>query len=115
MLATDLRRTEKFYGSLGFMIEKADDEVVIAVLGKFYIHFHTTEGFNLSFRADLPNEPVGRGMLIYIEVDDAKSYSESLKKSGIIGSVPQQMPWGNIEFGLQDPDGYNLCFYQLKK
>jgi hypothetical protein len=48
-------------------------------------------------------------------VDDIEEFhkavvSEGLKPAG----EPERAPSGNREFALQDPDGYNIVFFQKK-
>ena len=55
----------------------------------------------------------GRGMYVYISVDDVDKKYEELIKIGLKPATkPRDWNWGNREFILKDPDGYKLCFWQ---
>lgn len=115
MLADDLKKTEAFYTALGFEIVRSDEKAVGVKLGNFYMDFHGKEEYLVGFRKDLAtDEPRGTGVSIYIEVEDVTAFHSKLTASNLMPfSAPEKMPWNNIEFGIKDPDGYVLCFYQL--
>lgn len=55
----------------------------------------------------------GRGMYIYVLVDDIDNTYSRLQKNGITPYTEQKnWDWGNREFIVKDPDGYKLCFWQ---
>ncbi|MEK7645003.1 MAG: VOC family protein [Patescibacteria group bacterium] len=120
LLTDDLKKAAAFYQSLGFDCIRSDGKGVMLKLGAFEIHFHEKEEYALGFRKNLPTDlhhsKKGLGVLIQIEVDNAETYHTELLAKGLRPiESPEKMPWGNIEFGIQDPDGYTLCFYELPK
>lgn len=49
----------------------------------------------------------------FLEVDDARALHQELVARGVpIAKAPEQQPWGNLDFYVEDPDGYILCFSQ---
>ena len=64
-----------------------------------------------SFPGDGP--PGTRGVQIY--VDDVKAVYSEFKQNGapVDGDI-QDQDWGNLEIGLQDPDGNGLTISQSK-
>jgi catechol 2,3-dioxygenase-like lactoylglutathione lyase family enzyme len=115
ILVEDLKRTHSFYRSLGFEVLRSDAKGVGVRLGEFYMDFHTKEEFLIGERKDLyVGGNKGTGVIICVEVDDAQNCYDSFMTKGIAALYPpEKMPWGNIEFCVQDPDGYTLCFYEL--
>ena len=56
-----------------------------------------------------PNERVGRGLEIVLEVDDIDALYAHVRSQGWpISSPLQQQAWGLRDFRLIDPDGYYL-------
>ncbi|MCE9594600.1 MAG: VOC family protein [Planctomycetes bacterium] len=56
------------------------------------------------------NKP-GVGITTYLRVDDVDAYHAKVKTKGIQARAPKTQFYGQRDFTLQDPDGYNLCFY----
>jgi len=58
----------------------------------------------------------GRGMYIYIKVDDVDAKYKELSALGVQQiTEPKNWDWGNREFIVKDPDGYKLCFWSPAK
>lgn len=111
----DNKLSEKFYKKLGFEIVKFDDEVSEVQLGVFKIALVTLRDEN-EFSRDSMSGDKGRGMYVYIKVDDVDKVYESLKDRGIEPAThPRDWEWGNREFVVKDPDGYKLCFWTPSK
>jgi uncharacterized glyoxalase superfamily protein PhnB len=50
---------------------------------------------------------------VYIRVDDADAiYAEVQERGAPIDYTIYDTPWGHREFGVQDPDGYDIAFGQ---
>jgi uncharacterized glyoxalase superfamily protein PhnB len=50
---------------------------------------------------------------VYIRVDDADAiYAEVQDRGAPIDYTIYDTPWGHREFGVQDPDGYDIAFGQ---
>ena len=55
----------------------------------------------------------GAGMTVHFQIDDAHAYWEHLGQLGIpLQERPEDQPWGYREFGVTDPDGYEIEFIQ---
>lgn len=106
------RVSEKFYKKLGFDIVRANDSHSVMSLGGFELVLVNMRDEE-EFAKDSMTAEKGRGMYIYISVDnvDAK-HRELLDKGFQLATVPRNWSWGNREFILKDPDGYKLCFWQ---
>jgi len=104
--------SEKFYKKLGFEALQSDDKHSLVALGGFKIDLVSMRDED-QFNRDSMSVDKGRGMYIYINVDDVDAkYSELSEKGFRPYSEPKDWPWGNREFILKDPDGYKLCFWQ---
>lgn len=64
------------------------------------------------FTRDSMSGDKGRGVYIYIRVDDIDSKYQELLALGFTPTKPKDWPWNNREFVLKDPDGYKLCFWE---
>jgi catechol 2,3-dioxygenase-like lactoylglutathione lyase family enzyme len=76
-------------------------------------------GVQLMLHADGDTERVpsgsvrGAGVSVHFKVDDAHAYWENLKQLEIpLMEPPEDQPWGYREFGVKDPDGYEIEFVQ---
>ena len=107
--------SEKFYKKLGFDVTKSTDAYSEVDLGNFQIvlvNMRDEEEFN----GDSLSGTKGKGMYIYIKVEDVdKEYNRQLKLGLKPATKPRDWEWGNREFVLRDPDGYKLCFWQKIK
>lgn len=104
--------SEKFYKRLGFNVAQSDDEHSLMVLSSFGIDLVSMRD-EKPFTSDSMSGDKGRGMYIYIQVDNVDLvYHELLTKGIRPYTKPKDWPWGSREFITKDPDGYKLCFYQ---
>jgi uncharacterized glyoxalase superfamily protein PhnB len=72
------------------------------------INVHDEDGF----ARDAMTAIKGKGIYVYIKVDDVDESYEKFVKLGLQPATrPRDWPWGNWEFILKDPDGYKLCFW----
>lgn len=104
--------SEKFYKKLGFEIVRSDDYHSLVSLKGFGVDLVTMRDDDM-FAKDSMSADKGRGMYIYIYVDDVDStYAELIRLKLNANTEPKDWPWGNREFIIKDPDGYKLCFWQ---
>ena len=103
--------SEKFYKKLGFNIVRSQDDHTVVALNGIEITLLTMRDEDM-FNKDSMATEKGRGMYVYIKVDDVVTKHDSLLAIGIKPATePKDWPWGNREFILKDPDGYKLCFW----
>ena len=112
----DLDKTALFYETLGFLKSKHEPDRLSFRLNWFWIDFHPQDKENIpDFQKETNFENKGVGMFIYLSVEDVDDYYNYLLSKGLKpSSEPQDMPWGNREFVLRDPDGYKLVFFKKK-
>lgn len=102
----------KFYKKIGFDVMHMGDDHSVVVLHGFEITLVNMRDED-KFARDALSAEKGRGMYVYIRVEDVDKKYTSLLASGIKpASEPKNWEWGNREFILKDPDGYKLCFWQ---
>ena len=102
----------KFYKKLGFENMQSDDEHSIVRLGDFMLDLVSMRDEDI-FANDSMSANKGRGLYIYLHVDDVdETHAALLAKGFQPATQPKDWPWGNREFILKDPDGYKLCFWQ---
>lgn len=103
--------SQSFYKKLGFDVVRSDDQHSVVSLGNFEIALVTMRDEE-EFSKDSLNPEKGRGMYVYIQVDDVdKTFVDLKTKDFAPATEPRDWPWGNREFILKDPDGYKLCFW----
>ncbi len=112
----NLNKTATFYEALGFEIRKRETHHVTAYSNWFWIDFlaiskNEREGFAKGI--DLSNP--GSGVFLYLSVENVEEFHQYLVSKKIKTlTKPQDQPWGNCEFMLRDPDGYNLVIFKRK-
>lgn len=105
------RLSEKFYKKLGFEVIKSDDRHSVVRLGNLELVFVSMRDED-EFSRDSMSSEKGKGIYIYIAVDDVDAMHKELKAQGFEPRTePRDWEWGNREFILKDPDGYKLCFW----
>ncbi len=108
----DLEKTFEFYKTLGFDVEKSDGMVKFRV-NWFEMTFIDKE--HSTFKSGFEGEK-GRGMFVYIKVEDVDKFYKFVIEKGIKPSgEPKDWDWGNREFVIKDPDGYRLVFFNKVK
>lgn len=108
----DCTLSVKFYKKLGFAVQQADERNATVALGDFALLLVTMRDED-EFNGDSLAAEKGRGMYVYIQVDDVDAKYAELRKIGIVPATePRDWDWGNREFVAKDPDGYKLCFWQ---
>lgn len=105
--------SEKFYKKLGFEVVQSDDQHSLVSLHGFSIDLVSMRDEE-TFARDSMAADKGRGVYVYINVDNVDAKHQELMKAGFApATAPKNWPWGNREFILKDPDGYKLCLWQL--
>jgi len=111
----NLKKTAKFYETLGFEVRKQEADHITVYSNWFWIDFLSMD------QAERPGygidniENKGSGILIYLSVDDVDEFYKELQSNGIKpATVPANQPWGNREFILRDLDGYKLVIFKRK-
>ena len=115
-IVKNLNKTAAFYEALGFEIRKRESNHVTAYSNWFWVDFLAIgkDGRAKSSKeAALSNK--GAGVFLYLSVDNVDEFHQYLvsKKLKLL-TKPQDQPWGNREFTLRDPDGYNLVIFKRK-
>lgn len=108
LLSGDLRRTQKFYQTLGFELTGCFPDSQ---------HPHWIElrhaGVVLQFYAnalaDAPESPICSGTF-YIFPDDVNALAAQWRGVVDFAWGPEVMDYGMREFAIRDPDGYLLAF-----
>lgn len=112
----NLNKTVKFYETLGFETKKKDAVHATLYSNWFWMDFLTitkNEREEFTKGADLDNK--GAGIFLYLGVDNVDEFHKNILAQGLKPSTkPQDQPWGNREFILRDPDGYNLVIFKRK-
>jgi catechol 2,3-dioxygenase-like lactoylglutathione lyase family enzyme len=103
----DLSRAAEFYETIGFRRGKEEPDRVTFYVNWFFVTLVVQD------QAKVPAR--GEGVFLYVKVDDVEDFHKALVSEGLKpAGEPQRQPSGNREFVLQDPDGYNLVFFQKK-
>jgi uncharacterized glyoxalase superfamily protein PhnB len=112
----NLSKTTKFYETLGFETKKKEADHITVYSNWFWIDFLAiakNERDEFTKDVDLSNK--GAGTFLYLSVDNVDEFYKQLLSKGIKPTTkPQDQPWGNREFILRDPDGYNLVIFKRK-
>ena len=110
----NLNKAVSFYETLGFETKKQDASHATLYSNWFWIDFLAiakNERAEFTKVTDLSSK--GGGSFLYLSVDDVDEVHKELLSKGLKPSTkPQDQPWGNREFILRDPDGYNLVIFK---
>jgi predicted enzyme related to lactoylglutathione lyase len=101
----DLARATEFYETIGFRRGKAESDRVTFYVNWFFVTLVS------------PDQAVpaakGAGLFLYVKVDDVEEFHKAVVSKGLKPTgEPERQTSGSREFGLRDPDGYNLVFFQ---
>ena len=112
----NLIKTATFYENLGFEIRRKETNHITAYSNWFWIDF---VAIGKDERTKSQSEDVltnrGAGMAIYLTVENVDEFYEYVLSRKLKPlTKPQDQPWGNREFVLRDPDGYNLVIFKRK-
>ena len=112
----DLKKTAKFYETLGFEIRKSDPGHVTVYMNWFWMDFvAVSKETRAEYKKDASLAPKGAGHYTYLSVDDVDAFHRYLRSKGLKpASEPRDWPSGNREFIIRDPDGYKLVIFKRK-
>jgi catechol 2,3-dioxygenase-like lactoylglutathione lyase family enzyme len=103
----DLARAAEFYDTIGFRRGKEEEDRVTFYVNWFFVTLVAQDGAEAAAK--------GEGVFLYIKVDGVEEFHKAALSKGLKpAGEPERQPSGNREFALQDPDGYNLVFFQKK-
>ena len=110
----NVSRTAKFYETLGFAFRKREPHHATAYLNWFWIDFLSIDKeARADFRKEAKLAHKGAGVFLYLSVENVDDFYEGLLSKGLKPSTkPQDSPWGNREFVVRDPDGYQLVVFK---
>ncbi len=108
----NLAKSREFYKQLGFTVKTDDSHYVELELGQFGITLVPAAEAEPEFHHDSRASEKGKGMYLYISVEDVDAKYKELAKADIDATQPKDSEWGNREFVAKDPDGYKVCFWQ---
>ena len=109
----NLNKTASFYEGLGFEARKKNSQHITIYSNWFWIDFIVTARGSALRTPDAARP--GTGIFIYMSVDDVDVFHRELMSHGYKPSgAPKDTAAGNREFGLRDPDGYQLVFFKRK-
>ena len=98
----DIASTTAFYEALGFRLGNQEAEHLTVYVNWFWIKFITQ---------DTPTR--SNGQLLNIKVADVNEFHVGVVALGLNPeSEPLDLPSGNREFVLVDPDGHKLVFFE---
>jgi catechol 2,3-dioxygenase-like lactoylglutathione lyase family enzyme len=113
-IVKDTSITASFYEALGFELKNQDEKSISAYLNWFWIDFikiGDSRIYRLAEESDLKVRC--NGLLINISVENVDEFYSDLLSKGIKPlTEPQDQPWSNREFIVEDPDGYRLVFFK---
>ena len=116
----NLKKTAAFYEALGFEIRKREATHITAYSNWFWIDFVAIGALvkderTASVNGEASDNKKGAGIFLYLSVDNVDEFHQELAAKKIKPATkPQDQPWGNREFILRDPDGYNLVIFKRK-
>jgi catechol 2,3-dioxygenase-like lactoylglutathione lyase family enzyme len=113
----NLDETAKFYEALGFEIKKREPDHMTAYSNWFWIDFLASDQNTRAeeYAKGMASGTKGAGVFLYLSADNVDEFHKYLLANGLQPtSEPQNQPWGNREFMLRDPDGYNLVIFKRK-
>ncbi len=108
LLVRDLEQTVEFYGRLGFELSArwpADGPATWAEVRRDGV---VVQLFTEAPKGT-PDEPCLSGTL-YMGVDDVRGLAAELEGRVELAWGPEEMAYGQLELGMQDPNGYFLAF-----
>ena len=105
----NLNKTITFYETLGFETKNQDATHATLYSNWYWIDFLV---IGKDERAKAEN---GAGTLLYLSVDNVDEFHAYLISNKLKPATkPQDQPWGNREFIIRDPDGYELVIFKRK-
>ena len=108
LLVNDMPETLAFYRALGFTLTGCHPDEAGATWAEV-----SRDGVTLQFHAEpttgTPAEPVMSGTL-YVYPEDVMHLADEWRDAVVFAWGPEKMPYGQLEFGIRDPNGYLLAF-----
>jgi len=101
----DLEKTIKWYEGLGFRVDKNDGHIAVAYINWFSIEFHLAGDIDEEFKD---------GPLVLVSVDLDSFYEAAMKAGYKAEYEPEKTFNGRREFGMRDPNGYLMVFFEKK-
>lgn len=117
----DLETSLRFYLALGFCVRFRRDKPAFAYLELGQAQIMLEQIHDRAWITDDLQKPFGRGINLQIEVEDVQLIAKKAAAEDISLFRPVSESWysvgqnqeeGQIEFLVQDPDGYLLRFVQ---
>ena len=103
LVVSDMRRSVRFYRSLGFALRYGGEEAGFTSLA-------VGEG-SLNLEGCPGREPASRwGRIIFFVSDVDAMYERALALGLSPQAPPRDAPWGERFFHVHDPDGHELSF-----
>ena len=113
LLVSNLTNSRRFYQTiLGSSPVHEDDNVAIFSIGDSTIMLHSVaHGIKDAILGACKS-----WFTFHLEVNGIQQFWNELKSRGIdVKEIPTKKPYGVIEFGVTDPDGYQIEFVELTK
>jgi catechol 2,3-dioxygenase-like lactoylglutathione lyase family enzyme len=113
LFVTNLANSSWFYRAvLGSSPAHEDDNIAIFPIGNSEIMLHLDAN---GIKESIPGSWNSR-FTLHLEVNGIQQFWNELKSHGIdLKEIPTRKPYGVIEFGVIDPDGYQIEFVELTK
>jgi len=113
--ATDLERSVRFYGRLGFAEAYRNERGVMMAAGSVQLFLFQTRRSSptpVSRELGLFGNPPGIDHISFAVSDVDALYSKLCKAGVVFEGPPADQSWGARMVGLKDPDGNNLYLLQ---
>lgn len=123
LIVSDLQRSLQFYcGVLGFQVEyqRPEDNFAFLSFQDSQLMLEQDDLEDSPWRVSPLEPPYGRGMNLSIRCADSNALARALEAAGVVLRKPVEERWyrdnqrlhGELNFLVQDPDGYLLRFNQ---
>lgn len=121
LTVSNLEASLRFYEAAGFSIRFSRTHPDFAYIELGQAQLMLEQEHEMAWRTGILEHPLGRGINFQIEVQDIEFVSNSLSAAGFRFFRVQKESWyeiasdreeGQIEFLIQDPDGYLMRFIQ---
>ncbi|MBI3243871.1 MAG: VOC family protein [Chloroflexi bacterium] len=121
LTVSNIEESLRFYKAVGFSIRFSRNNPDFAYIELGQAQLMLEQEHDTTWRTDVLERPLGRGVNFQIEVPDIQSVSNSLSAAGFTFFSNPKESWyeiapdreeGQFEFLVQDPDGYLMRFTQ---
>ncbi len=118
---SNLEKSIEFYRRCGFQVRYQRENPDFAYLELGRAQLMLEQLHQAMWQTAELEKPFGRGINLQIEVENAALLTQTLFEQGIVLFRPIQESWyqvdakqeGQLEFLVQDPDGYLLRFIEV--